>query len=98
MRVFNRLSLGLNGSISNEFRLAGLWVRASMRRSGAGNALILSVVDWAKKQISGAEIHLWSTDGILASYYEKLGFKLTTNTKPFGVQNERTLVEMVWRT
>lgn len=72
--------------------VAAMWVAPEYRRTGLGSLLMNEVVQWAQLGGTG-ELRLMVTSGNTAAirFYERCGFSLTGNTKPYA--NDLSLFE-----
>jgi len=80
--------VGLAGGFPEEehpdaVHLVSMWVDPSVRRTGAGRALVAAVVDWARER-GARRVHLWATDGNepAIALYRSFGFESTGNHQP----------------
>jgi GNAT superfamily N-acetyltransferase len=63
--------------------LVSMYVRPRARGHGVGDALVATVVGWARDQ-NAAEVHLWvtETNAPARALYERCGFALTGEKQP----------------
>ena len=63
--------------------LVSMYVRPRARGHGVGEALVATVIDWARHQ-NAARVHLWVTEANAPAraLYERLGFTLTGERQP----------------
>jgi GNAT superfamily N-acetyltransferase len=70
-------------SASRPAGLAGGYVRPGPRGRGVGEALVASVIEWARAR-DAASVHLWVTEANRPArlLYERCGFTLTGERQP----------------
>lgn len=75
--------------------LGGMWVDGNARLRGAGTALTVAVVDWARER-GFHRIALWVTEGNgpATSLYERMGFTATGRTDRFPPNPALGILEM----
>jgi GNAT superfamily N-acetyltransferase len=64
-------------------QLVSMYVRPRARGHGVGDALVATVIGWARDQ-NAAEVHLWvtETNAPARALYERCGFALTGEKQP----------------
>jgi ribosomal protein S18 acetylase RimI-like enzyme len=76
--------------------LVSMWVRPQARGRGIGQALVETVVGWARAR-GASRVHLWVTEnnGHARLLYERCGFRPTAERQPLPSDPEVTEIGMV---
>ncbi len=81
-------------SDSDTARIGGMWVTASLRRTGIGLALLEAALSWARGE-KKSRVRLWTNPAASGQeLYRRASFVFTGAQKPFPADPSRTVVEM----